>query len=46
MLQDAASEASVDARVLFLRGAGADHPAALQCLETRYLKVAVLAVSR
>jgi 23S rRNA G2069 N7-methylase RlmK/C1962 C5-methylase RlmI len=27
-----------------LRGAGADHPVALECPETRYLKVAVLQV--
>ena len=46
MLQDAAADAGAEARVLFLRGAGADHPVALQCPETRYLKVAVLAVAR
>jgi 23S rRNA G2069 N7-methylase RlmK/C1962 C5-methylase RlmI len=33
-----------DVRVLALRGAGADHPIALECLETRYLKVALLQV--
>jgi 23S rRNA G2069 N7-methylase RlmK/C1962 C5-methylase RlmI len=27
-----------------LRGAGADHPIALECMETRYLKVAFLQV--
>ncbi|HZT54620.1 MAG TPA: class I SAM-dependent rRNA methyltransferase [Burkholderiaceae bacterium] len=46
MLQDAAADAGVQARVLHLRGAGADHPVALQCPETRYLKVVVLQVER
>ena len=44
MLRDAAAAAGRDARVLMLRGAGADHPVALECPETRYLKVAVLQV--
>jgi 23S rRNA (cytosine1962-C5)-methyltransferase len=44
MLRDAAVAARRDARVLHLRGAGADHPVALECPETRYLKVAVLQV--
>lgn len=44
MLRDAAAAARRDARVLYLRGAGADHPVALECPETRYLKVAVLQV--
>ena len=44
MLRDAAAAAGRDARVLYLRGAGADHPMALECPETRYLKVAVLQV--
>lgn len=44
MLRDAAAMARRDARVLHLRGAGADHPVALECPETRYLKVAVLQV--
>jgi 23S rRNA (cytosine1962-C5)-methyltransferase len=44
MLRDAAAAARRDARVLTLRGAGADHPVALECPETRYLKVAVLQV--
>lgn len=44
MLRDAAAAARRDARVLFLRGAGADHPVAVECPETRYLKVAVLQV--
>lgn len=44
MLRDAAAAARRDARVLHLRGAGADHPVALECPETRYLKVAVLQV--
>jgi 23S rRNA (cytosine1962-C5)-methyltransferase len=42
MLRDAAAAAQRDARILHLRGAGADHPVALECPETRYLKVAVL----
>jgi 23S rRNA (cytosine1962-C5)-methyltransferase len=42
MLRDAAAAARRDVRVLMLRGAGADHPVALECPETRYLKVAVL----
>jgi len=44
MLRDAAAAARRDVRVLLLRGAGADHPVALECPETRYLKVAVLQV--
>jgi 23S rRNA (cytosine1962-C5)-methyltransferase len=44
MLRDAAAQARRDVRVLMLRGAGADHPVALECQETRYLKVAVLQV--
>jgi 23S rRNA (cytosine1962-C5)-methyltransferase len=44
MLRDAAAQARRDVRVLMLRGAGADHPVALECPETRYLKVAVLQV--
>jgi 23S rRNA (cytosine1962-C5)-methyltransferase len=44
MLRDAAAAARRDVRVLHLRGAGADHPVALECPETRYLKVAVLQV--
>ena len=44
MLKEAAAQAGRDARVLMLRGAGPDHPVALECPETRYLKVAVLAV--
>jgi 23S rRNA (cytosine1962-C5)-methyltransferase len=43
-LRDAAAAARRDVRVLQLRGAGADHPFALECPETRYLKVAVLQV--
>ena len=31
-------------RILALRGAGSDHPFALECPKTRYLKVAVLQV--
>ena len=44
MLRDAAAAARRDVRILHLRGAGADHPVALECPETRYLKVAVLQV--
>ena len=44
MLRDAAAAARRDARILYLRGAGPDHPVALECPETRYLKVAVLQV--
>ncbi|HEX5054051.1 MAG TPA: class I SAM-dependent methyltransferase [Planctomycetota bacterium] len=44
MLRDAAAAARRDVRVLVLRGAGADHPVAIECPETRYLKVAVLQV--
>ncbi len=44
MLRDAAAAARRDVRVLHLRGAGPDHPVALECPETRYLKVAVLQV--
>jgi 23S rRNA (cytosine1962-C5)-methyltransferase len=44
MLRDAAAAARRDARILYVRGAGADHPVALECPETRYLKVAVLQV--
>jgi len=44
MLRDAAAAARRDVRVLHVRGAGADHPVALECPETRYLKVAVLQV--
>ncbi|MCA8977643.1 MAG: class I SAM-dependent rRNA methyltransferase [Planctomycetes bacterium] len=44
MLREAAAMARRDVRVLTLRGAGPDHPVALECPETRYLKVAVLQV--
>ncbi|HEB53321.1 MAG TPA: class I SAM-dependent rRNA methyltransferase [bacterium] len=44
MLREAAAAARRDARVLHLRSAGPDHPFALECPETRYLKVAVLHV--
>ena len=43
-LRDAAAQARRDTRVLAVRGAGPDHPVALECQETRYLKVAVLQV--
>lgn len=43
-LREAASHAGRDARVLFVRGAGPDHPVALETPETRYLKVVVLQV--
>ncbi|MBL8736596.1 MAG: class I SAM-dependent rRNA methyltransferase [Planctomycetes bacterium] len=44
MLRDAGAASRRDVRILHLRGAGADHPVALECPETRYLKVAVLQV--
>lgn len=44
MLRESAAAARRDVRVLHLRSAGADHPVALECPETRYLKVAVLQV--
>jgi 23S rRNA (cytosine1962-C5)-methyltransferase len=44
MLREAATEAGRDARLLHLGGAGPDHPVALECQETRYLKVAFLQV--
>lgn len=44
MLRDAAAAARRDVRILHLRSAGADHPVALECPETRYLKVATLQV--
>lgn len=44
VLRDAAAAARRDARILHLRGAGPDHPIALECPETRYLKVVVLQV--
>ena len=44
MLRDAAAAARRDVRMLHLRSAGPDHPFALECPETRYLKVAVMQV--
>ena len=44
MLRDAAAAARRDVRVTALRSAGGDHPFALECPETRYLKVAFLQV--
>jgi 23S rRNA (cytosine1962-C5)-methyltransferase len=43
-LRDAAADAGADARVLAVRGAGPDHPFALECQETRYLKAVLLQV--
>lgn len=43
-LREAAGDVGLGIRVLALRGAGADHPVALECPETRYLKVACLEV--
>jgi 23S rRNA (cytosine1962-C5)-methyltransferase len=43
-LQQAAADAGRDARVLAIRGAGPDHPVALECPQTRYLKVVLLQV--
>ncbi|MCC6784150.1 MAG: class I SAM-dependent rRNA methyltransferase [Planctomycetes bacterium] len=42
ILRDAAAEAGRDVRVLELRGAGPDHPVALECAETRYLKAVLM----
>ena len=39
-----AAAAHRDVRILHLRSAGPDHPFALECPETRYLKVAVMQV--
>ncbi len=44
VLRDAAGRAGRDARILHLGGAGADHPVALECPETRYLKVVFLQI--
>ncbi len=44
VLRDAAARAGRDARILRIAGAGPDHPVALECLETRYLKVVFLEV--
>ena len=44
VLRDAAGRAGRDARIVHLGGAGPDHPVALECPETRYLKVAFLQV--
>jgi 23S rRNA (cytosine1962-C5)-methyltransferase len=44
MLRDAAAAARRDVRLLQVAGAGPDHPVALECPETRYLKVAFLQV--
>lgn len=43
-LRDAASQARRDVRILEVRGAGPDHPVALECPETRYLKAVLLEV--
>jgi 23S rRNA (cytosine1962-C5)-methyltransferase len=43
-VHQAASQAGRDARILFRRGAGPDHPVALECPETSYLKVLVAQV--
>ena len=44
MLDEAGAQAGRSARVLALRGAGPDHPIALDCPQTRYLQVAFLQV--
>jgi 23S rRNA (cytosine1962-C5)-methyltransferase len=41
-LRSAAAAAGRDARILHRRGAGPDHPVALECPETSYLKCVVL----
>ena len=43
-LRDAAAAARRDLRILDCRGAGPDHPVALECPETRYLKAVLLQV--
>ncbi len=43
-LRDAAMDAGRDARILFQGGAGPDHPVAVECPETRYLKAVFLEV--
>lgn len=44
LLRQAACDAAKDVRILYRRGAGPDHPVALECPETSYLKVRVLQV--
>ncbi|MAE76038.1 MAG: RlmI/RlmK family 23S rRNA methyltransferase [Planctomycetes bacterium] len=44
VLREAAARANRDARLLRITGAGPDHPVALECPETRYLKAAWLEV--
>lgn len=44
VLREAAAAARRDARLFALGGAGPDHPIALECPETRYLKAAFLEV--
>ncbi|MEQ1631782.1 MAG: class I SAM-dependent rRNA methyltransferase [Planctomycetota bacterium] len=44
MLDEASAQAGRGTRVLMMRGAGPDHPMALDCPQTRYLKVALLQV--
>ncbi|GAB4139194.1 MAG: class I SAM-dependent rRNA methyltransferase [Planctomycetota bacterium] len=44
VLMDAAADAGVDARILRMSGAAPDHPVALECPETAYLKAAFLEV--
>lgn len=41
---EAAARARCDARILYTGGAGPDHPAALECVETQYLKWLVLEI--
>ncbi len=43
-IRQAASQAGRDVRILYRRGAGPDHPVALECPETSYLKVLVAQV--
>ncbi len=44
ILRQAAARAGRDLRIRYLGGAAADHPVALECPETRYLKVLLLEV--
>ena len=44
LLAETAAEARRDARTVRISGAGSDHPVALECPETRYLKVVTMLV--
>lgn len=44
ILAEAANHAGKDVRILYSGGAAADHPVALECPETRYLKAVILEI--